>query len=150
RVTAILEAQTDEVDRVLERINEGQARLFVVLKEDRPTKSYVLERKIPPQLQKIADARVTFASQNGGGTGRDISVMLTGSDPVVLNRTAQTLVEQMAKVPDAVAPRIAADMQRPELVIVPRLDLAAQLGVTTSALTQAIRVDTLGDDEHEH
>jgi multidrug efflux pump subunit AcrB len=145
RVTAILEAQTDEVDRVLERINEGQARLFVVLKEDRPTKSYVWERKITPQLQKIADARVTFASQNGGGTGRDISVMLTGSDPVVLNKTAQTLVEQMAKVPGAVAPRIAADMQRPELVIEPRLDLAAQLGVTTSALSQAIRIATMGE-----
>src|SRR6185503_4138833 len=45
----------------------------------------------------------------------------------------------------AVAPRIAADMQRPELVIVPRLDLAAQLGVTTSALSQAIRIATLGE-----
>nr|WP_166177883.1 efflux RND transporter permease subunit [Altererythrobacter segetis] len=145
RATAILEAQTDEVDRVLERINEGQARLFVVLKEDRPMKSPDWERKVMPQLQKIADARVTFASQNGGGTGRDISVMLTGSDPVVLNRTAQTLVEQMASVPGAVAPRIAADMQRPELVIEPRLDLAAQLGVTTSALSQAIRIATLGE-----
>jgi len=145
RVTAILETQTQEVDRVLERINEGQARLFVVLKEDRPIKSYKWERKITPQLQKIADARVTFASQNGGGTGRDISVMLTGSDPIVLNRTAQTLVEQMAKVPGAVAPRVAADMQRPELVIEPRLDLAAQLGVTTSALSQAIRIATLGE-----
>ncbi len=145
RVTAILEGQTDEVDRVLERINEGQARLFVVLKEDRPIKSYIWERKLLPQLQRIPDARVTFASQNGGGTGRDISVMLTGSNPEVLDRTAQTLVDQMAKVPGAVAPRIAADMQRPELVIVPRLDLAAQLGVTTSALSQAIRIATLGE-----
>jgi multidrug efflux pump subunit AcrB len=145
RVTAILEAQTDEVDRVLERINEGQARLFVVLNEERPMKSPVWERKLLPQLQQIPDARVTFASQNGGGTGRDISVMLTGSNPDVLNRTALTLVEQMAKVPGAVAPRIAADMQRPELVIVPRLDLAAQLGVTTSALSQVIRIATLGE-----
>jgi multidrug efflux pump subunit AcrB len=146
RVTAILEAQSDEVGRVLESIREGNARLFVVLKEDRPLKSYVWERQLTPQLQKVPDARVTFASQNGGGgTGRDISVMLTGSDPDVLNRTAQTLVHQMAAVPGAVAPRIAADMQRPELVIVPHLDLAAELGVTTSALSQAIRIATLGE-----
>jgi len=145
RVTAILERQTDEVDRVLERVNEGNARLFVVLKEDRPLKSFVWERRIMPQLQKVPDARVTFASQNGGGTGRDISVMLTGSNPDVLKQAAQTLVAQMASVPQAVAPRIAADMQRPELVIVPRLDLAAQLGVTTSALSQAIRIATLGE-----
>jgi multidrug efflux pump subunit AcrB len=51
----------------------------------------------------------------------------------------------MVSVQGAVAPRIAADMQRPELVIVPRLDLAAQLGVTTSALSQAIRIATLGE-----
>ncbi|MBO0749752.1 MAG: efflux RND transporter permease subunit, partial [Porphyrobacter sp.] len=144
-VTAILQGQTAEVDSVLESINEGNARLFVVLKENRAMKSPDWERKLAPQLQKVPDARVTFASQNGGGTGRDISVMLTGSDPVVLNRTAQTLVQQMASVPGAVAPRIAADMQRPELVIVPRLDLAAQLGVTTSALSQAIRIATLGE-----
>ena len=144
-VTAILEAQSEEVGRVLESINEGNARLFLVLKDDRPMKSPDWERKLLPQLQRIPDARVTFASQNGGGTGRDISVMLTGSDPEVLNRTAQTLIDQMASVPGAIAPRIAADMQRPELVIVPRLDLAAQLGVTTSALSQAIRIATLGE-----
>jgi multidrug efflux pump subunit AcrB len=146
RVTAILEAQHPEVQRVLESIREGQATLFTVLKEDRPQKSYVWERQMTPALQKIPDARVTFQSSNGGGgTGRDISIMLTGSDPDVLNRTAQTLVQQMVSVPGAVAPRIAADMQRPELHIVPRLDLAAELGVTTSALSQAIRIATLGE-----
>jgi multidrug efflux pump subunit AcrB len=71
--------------------------------------------------------------------------MLTGSDPELLRRTAQALVEQMQGVEGVVAPRIAADMQRPELLIVPRLDLAAQLGVTTSALSQAIRIATLGE-----
>src|SRR5690606_37151956 len=75
----------------------------------------------------------------------DISVVFTGSDPDLLQRTAQTLVEQMQTVPGLVAPRIAADMQRPELISVPRLDLAAQLGVTTSALSQAIRIATMGE-----
>jgi multidrug efflux pump subunit AcrB len=146
RVTRILEAQHSEVQRVLERVNEGQATLFTVLKDDRPLKSFVWERRMTPILQKIPDARVTFQSQNGGGgTGRDISVMLTGSDPDVLNRTAQTLVQQMESIRGAVAPRIAADMQRPELVIVPHLDLAAELGVTTSALSQTIRIATLGE-----
>src|SRR5690606_11282819 len=81
----------------------------------------------------------------GGGTGRDISIMLTGSNPELLDRTAQTLVQQMRGVPGLVAPRIAADLQRPELIIQPRLDLAAQLGVTTTALSQAIRVARLGE-----
>jgi len=145
QVTAILQKEP-EVGRILERINEGTARLFVVLKPDREVASFDFERRMMPQLQKIPDARVNFqGGGGGGGTGRDISVMLTGSDPVLLDRTAQTLMEQMRGVPGVVTPRIAADMQRPELVIVPRLDLAAQLGVTTTALSQAIRIATLGE-----
>ncbi|MBL7373483.1 efflux RND transporter permease subunit, partial [Escherichia coli] len=37
------------------------------------------------------------------------------------------------------------DLNRPEIVIKPRLDLAANLGVTTAALSSAIRIATLGD-----
>ena len=51
----------------------------------------------------------------------------------------------METVEGAVAPRIAYDLQRPELIITPREDLAASLGVTTLALSQAIRIATLGD-----
>ena len=36
-------------------------------------------------------------------------------------------------------------MPRPEIVIKPRLDLAADMGVTTAALSQTIRIATLGD-----
>ena len=144
--TAVLQRETHQVGRILERVNEGQARLFIVFKPDRPEKSFDFERRMMPELQKIPDARINFQGRGGGGgTGRDISIMLTGSDPEVLDRTAQTLVEQMQTVQGVVAPRIAADMQRPELIITPRLDLAAQLGVTTSALSQAIRIATIGE-----
>ncbi|MBS0483532.1 MAG: efflux RND transporter permease subunit, partial [Proteobacteria bacterium] len=135
-----------EVQRVMERVREGNARLYIMLKEKRDTTSIEFERRVAPALAAIPDARVTFASQSGGfGTGRDISVMLSGSDPDLLQKTAQTLTEQMQGVDGVVAPRIAADMKRPELVIVPRLDLAAQLGVTTASLSQAIRIGTLGE-----
>ncbi len=43
------------------------------------------------------------------------------------------------------APRINGDLQRPEITIKPHFDLAADLGVTTSALSQTIRIATLGD-----
>jgi multidrug efflux pump subunit AcrB len=145
RVAVLLEAQP-EVRRVMERVREGGATLFVMLRADRESTSIEFERRVAQEFKDIPDARVTFASQSGGGgTGRDISVMLTGSDPELLRSTAQTLVEQMRGVQGTVAPRIAADLQRPELVIVPRLDLAAQLGVTTSALSQAIRIATIGE-----
>jgi multidrug efflux pump subunit AcrB len=43
------------------------------------------------------------------------------------------------------APRIDGDLQRPEIVIKPHSALAAEMGVTSSALSQTIRIATQGD-----
>jgi hypothetical protein len=42
-------------------------------------------------------------------------------------------------------PRINGDMARPELVVKPRLDEAAQLGVTVASIGDTVRLATLGD-----
>lgn len=144
-VTAVLEGEP-EVRRVMERINEGEATLFVILKEDRATTSTEFQRRLGPELQRIPDARVSFMSQNAGpGTGRDLTVMLTGSDSDLLEATAQKLVAGMRGIEGVVAPRLDADLKRPELIIIPHFDLAAQLGVTTAALSETIRIATQGE-----
>ena len=71
--------------------------------------------------------------------------MLSSSDPRLLDETATRLVEEMKGLKGLVAPRVSGDLKRPEVVITPRLDLAASLGVTTSALSQAIRIATIGE-----
>ena len=138
-----------EVLAALERISEGNARIFITLKTDRDKTSQEFERELTPLLQKIADARVTFQEMNQagppGGSGRPITVMLSGSDPKLLEATAATVIEQMSALPEVVAPRVNADMRRPEIIIRPRMDLAASLGVTTASLSQTIRIATLGD-----
>ena len=146
QVTAIINAQP-ETQNALESIREGNANVYITLRKDRERTSVEFERDLAPRLAQIADARVNFLSQNGGGggTGRDISIMLSGSDPALLERTSSKLVEEMYGVPEVRAPRVTADMRRPELIITPRLDLAAQLGVTTAALSQTIRIATMGD-----
>ena len=145
---AIIEKQP-EVKTALQSVREGGASMFITLHEDRARTSQQFEEDLTPLLTKIADARVTFQANGpgggGGGSGRDVSVMLSGSDPNMLDRTAATLVEQMKTLPELRAPRISADLQRPELIITPRNDLASQLGVSTVALSQTIRVATLGD-----
>ena len=144
-VARILRARP-EVDSVLERIQEGNARNFVILHKDRAITSIEFEREMTGVFQRLPDARVTFQSMSGGGgSGRPISIMLAGSDPVALEDAATRLVEQMKGVKEIVAPRISADLRRPEVVVRPRLDLAASLGVTTQALSQAIRIATIGE-----
>ena len=147
QVAAILYEQP-EVLRALERVRVGNASIYITLKPDRERSSVEFERALAPVLAQIPDARVRFQSQGGGfGSGRDITVMLAGSDPELLEETAATLVEQMKELDTLVAPRISADINRPEIIIEPRPDLAAELGVTTAALSQTIRIATLGEIE---
>ena len=146
-----------EVKVAMERVNEGNGRVFITLNKnsgtiwklwsDRLRSSLDFERDLTPKLQRIADARVYFqAFGGGGGSGRPISVMLSGSDSEALQKAAQTLVDQMSPLTKVlVAPRISADMRRPELIVTPNLDLAGQLGVTTQALSQVIRIATQGE-----
>ncbi len=137
-----------EVEAVLERINEGNARLFITLKKERDKTQQEFERELTPLLQQIPDARVSFQGNQGGppgGSNRPISIMLSGSDSEVLYDAAAELARQMQGVKGVVAPRIEADLRRPEIIIKPRTDLAASLGVTTQALSQTIRIATLGD-----
>lgn len=124
----------------------GNGRVTALLVDKRDMTSDQFQKSMAKTLAAIPDARVTFRSQGGwGGAGRDISIVLGGEDPELLTKTANQLVGEMAKLNTLVAPRVSGDLNRPEIVIKPRLDLAASLGVTTQALSQAIRIATLGD-----
>jgi multidrug efflux pump subunit AcrB len=144
RAAVFLRGQ-QEVQTAIEYVNVGSATISMTLREDRKRSSSDFEREVGPKLNSIPDARVTFDTQNGGDSNRDVSIMLAGDDPAELNSAALKLVEQMKTLPRLRAPRIEGDLPRPEIVIKPRLSLAADLGVTTSALSQTIRIATLGD-----
>jgi multidrug efflux pump subunit AcrB len=74
-------------------------------------------------------------------------IFLGGEDPTKLFDAANKIAAEMGTLPELRAPRVAGDMPTPEIVIKPRFDLAADLGVTTAALSQTIRIATLGDIE---
>ena len=141
-------AKAPEVSSAFARINVGSANIFLTLRKDRTMTSVEFQRSWAARLNSIPDARVIFESQSQGGpggTGRDITITLGGSDPVKLTTAANHLVEEMKAMPELVAPRTNADLQRPEIIIKPRMQLAASLGVTTQAMSQAIRIATLGE-----
>ena len=146
QVAAMMEADP-LVETTLSRIDVGNATVYARLRKDRELTSTEFERDRAPKLLQIPDARINFASQfgPGGGSSRDISITLGGDDPVELERVGNALLAQMAKLPEIRAPRVEGNLQRPEIVVRPRFALAAQLGVTTQALSQAVRIATLGE-----
>jgi multidrug efflux pump subunit AcrB len=138
------------VERVFERINVGTASVNIVLKKDRKVTSTEFERGLSPQLAAFPDARVSFQAQNGGGPdadARDIMIYLGGDDPDQLKIVANKIAKEMETVPGLRAPRVGSQLAQPEITIKPRFDVAADLGVTTVALSQTIRIATLGDIE---
>jgi multidrug efflux pump subunit AcrB len=149
RVAAII-ARDPNVERVFERVNVGEGHVNIVLKKDRKLKSSEFERNLSPTLAAMPDARVSFQSQQGGGPdadSRDIMLYLGGDDPVKLNQVANQIAKEMETVPGLRAPRVGSNLAQPEITVKPRFDLAADLGVTTAALSQTVRIATLGDIE---
>ena len=147
RAAEIIE-KNPAVDRVFQRIFVGSGFLNIVLKKDREVTSTEFERSLTPRMSAIADAQVNFMSQGGGGPGsggRDIALYLGSDNPELLNDTANKIVDEMTALPELRAPRTVGDLVRPEITIKPRFDLAADLGVTTTALSQTIRIATMGD-----
>jgi hydrophobe/amphiphile efflux-1 (HAE1) family protein len=155
RVTAEVAAMVrrrPEVKDVLEVAgsdDDGQVRegnVTVVLKQpgERKLSQKDWELAIEPELRRIPDARITIQSQ-GNGDGRDVSLYVTGDDPAQVETAARTLVREMAGLKELRTPRINGDLPHPELVIHPRFDVAAQLGVTVDDISQTVRIATLGD-----
>lgn len=154
--TAQTRKVTEEVQRMLDEdapdvaaafadIRPGSASIYLTLKEDRKQPSYEFEKEWGPKLAEIPDARVRFQSQNGGFSGRDLTITLGGDNVETLTAQANKITEEMKGLKQLVAPRVNGDLLRPEITIKPRMDLAADLGVTTAALSQTIRIATLGD-----
>jgi multidrug efflux pump subunit AcrB len=100
------------------------------------------EDRVIKDLAAIPDARIHF---NRNGNGRDINLYITGDNPVLVEASARTLVEQMRQLPMLRDAGIDGDMPRPEILIRPHLDLASQLGVTVASLSETIRIATMGE-----
>ncbi len=145
RLQKTLDDEAPEVVAAFADIEPAKASIYLRLTPDREMTSDEFEKTWAKRFAQVADARVTFQSQTGGFSGRDVTITLGGSDPVLLQQTAQKVTEEMRGLKELTAPRIGGDMLRPEVTIKPRADLAASLGVTTAALSQTIRIATIGD-----
>ena len=148
---ATLLRKRPEVESIYENVGDNDETRFATLyvnlfkRKARKLSTVDWERDAAPSLKEVADARVFFQSQQGGVGGHDITIMLVGDDPIALNLAGAKIVGGMHHIPSLRDARIDGDLKRPEIVIRPHFDLAAQLGVSVASLSQTIRIATLGD-----
>jgi multidrug efflux pump subunit AcrB len=102
------------------------------------------EQSMLPMLKQVPDGHLNFSNQGADG-GRDIQLYLTGDDPPLVERTAHRVLAQMQGLSEIRSAQIIGALPRPEIVVHPRLDVAAQLGVSVESISQTIRIATLGD-----
>jgi multidrug efflux pump subunit AcrB len=120
------------------------ATLFVSLvpRSERSLTQHEWEQSMMPQLNQVADGHLNF-SQDGGG--RDVQLFLTSDDPALLDAAGHRALAQMRSLNEIRTARIKDDVPRPEIIVHPRLDIAAQLGVSVQSISETIRIATLGD-----
>jgi hydrophobe/amphiphile efflux-1 (HAE1) family protein len=114
----------------------------LVNKKDRAISQSGLQTALAKDLADIPDIRFWFLKDNGQ---RDISLIVAGPDIKLINDAANQLASEMRSIPLIENPMSTAELDRPELRVTPKPNLAADLGVSTEALSETIRVATLGD-----
>ncbi|MDO9223239.1 MAG: efflux RND transporter permease subunit [Caulobacter sp.] len=116
----------------------------LVPKGERALGQQAFEREMARAMSGIAGARLGFGStDNGQSSG--ISVTLVSDDGEALSRAARLVETQMRGIPGLENVVNTADIARPEILVTPKPDQAARMGVSAAAISQAVRVATIGD-----
>jgi multidrug efflux pump subunit AcrB len=151
QVTAILRQQP-EMKTAMEFIGDDgdvrKANLYIDLvpRDEREVTTKEWERRVAPLLNALPDARINFQSWNSGG-GRDVTLMLASDDSALLEETVRKVEREMQGMKEIREARIRGDYDRPEILIRPKFDIAAEMGVSVADLSRTIRIATIGDIE---
>jgi HAE1 family hydrophobic/amphiphilic exporter-1 len=104
-------------------------------------------RLMVDQFKAIPGARIGAGSNNGGGPsdGSSYTLRLVGDNGPQLEAAARAVESQMRTVPGLANVVNTAAIARPEIIVSPKPDQAARAGVSAGAISQAVRVATIGD-----
>ena len=120
-----------------------KATLTIQLSErgERPRKQSI-ENDIRTALQQLPGVRTKVGL---GGSGEKYILVLTGEDPNALQTTAMAVEKDLRTIEGLGSIASTASLVRPEISVRPDFSKAADLGVTSSAISESLRVATLGD-----
>ncbi|MES2499285.1 MAG: efflux RND transporter permease subunit [Pseudomonadota bacterium] len=120
-----------------------KSTLTILLDErgDRPKKQ-VIEKQIREHLQQLPGARISVGL---GGSGEKYVLVLSGEDSAALQAAASMVEKDLRKIAGLGNIASSASLVRPEVIVTPDFTAAADLGVTSSAIGETLRIATVGD-----
>jgi HAE1 family hydrophobic/amphiphilic exporter-1 len=118
------------------------ATITIVLNAKRDLSVTEIKQVVRSSLRDIPDARVNLLGDWGTS---DVQTILTAEDGPLLERTAAQVEREMRGLTTVADPRPSSPPSGPEIVIRPRADEAARLGVSAADIAAIARVATVGD-----
>lgn len=120
-----------------------KATLTILLDErgERPVKQPI-ENAIRLALEPLPGLRSKVGL---GGSGEKYILVLTGEDPRTLQQAAIAVEKDLRTIPGLGQIASTASLIRPEIVVRPDFARAADLGVTSQAIGDTLRIATTGD-----
>ncbi|MBD2387805.1 efflux RND transporter permease subunit [Cylindrospermum sp. FACHB-282] len=142
-------SQNPNVTGVLatEEINSASLVISLKPKEERKVSQKEFQEEIRPLFGQIPGARISFQSQGPGGSNKDLSIVLRSENPQALNQAADALERQMRSIPGLVEVASSASLVKPEILVIPNPQRAADLGVTVRSIARTASLATIGDTE---
>ncbi|HDX8381085.1 TPA: efflux RND transporter permease subunit [Aeromonas salmonicida] len=105
-----------------------------------------IEQQLRDMLKTLPGARIKVGM---GGSEESYTLVLAGEDSRILEQHALLVERELRAIPGIGAVTSSASLVRPELIIIPDFARAADLGVTSSAIADTLRVATAGDYDQD-
>lgn len=146
QVTSLV-MQIPEVENIF--VNGGDAGISTATavvnlgsRTDRLRTLFEIQDQIATALVQVPDVRLHILNENGS---RDVQISVLGDSEAAANAAAIELAAQLNDLEILQNASSTAALTRPEIQIIPRPELAAELGVSAAALANTIRIATIGD-----
>ena len=128
-------------------VNKGSIYVNLLPPDQREVSQQQFEQQMRVQFEQVPGARIGFQADGGGGSNKDLTIVLNSENPEALQQTAVTLERQMREIPGLVEVNSSASLVKPELLIKPDPQRAGDLGVSVQSIARTARLATLGDNE---
>lgn len=112
------------------------------VKSSRKRSLFEIEDELKILLSGTPDVRLNFLSEGGE---RDFTINIMGDIQENTSAAALLLAGEMTALESVNNISSSASLTRPEIQIIPKPFLAAELGITASSLASSIRIATLGE-----
>lgn len=123
-------------------VNKANMTILLDDRSERHETKTEIETKLRIAMADLPGVRITVGM---GGSGEKYQLIITGDDANTLLATARNIERELRTLPGIGAVTSSASLVRPELLVKPDPARAADLGVTTTAIAETIRVATVGD-----